>query len=391
VTRRPRWPAAAAAGVLLSTVLVMAAAWRAGQRSAGAYALRSAGTIASYLALVTPAARNRSSGYDLGPLLVQARGLATLPGLGVDVEVYHGTAPLVRAGAPSLSPDGFDRLRSREATAWRDGRAVVPLKDRDDWDVVGAVVVRPRRAIMPLLSPWLLGALVLALLAGWGAVLETGREGRRALLTYVVAALTLGAGSYLGVRGVARASTDRWLADARLLVQDVAARAPRGRVPLTALAGIVRGATLSTARPAALTPRRERSERGLEAVLAVRLSAGRWLELRTIPAEVGSAGWLVVLGALALLGPGVAAVAHRAARLRPRELRTTVTAWCFLAPAAIHLAVFALAPMLFAAYLAVHRWNLADPVKPFVGLANFADLAAIPWSGSRCGTRPSSR
>ncbi|MGH7701415.1 MAG: carbohydrate ABC transporter permease, partial [Gemmatimonadales bacterium] len=67
------------------------------------------------------------------------------------------------------------------------------------------------------------------------------------------------------------------------------------------------------------------------------------------------------------------------------DLRETVTGWAFLAPAGVHLAVFAFGPVLFAAYLALHRWSPLEPVKPFVGLANFVELARDPlvWRALR--------
>ncbi|HEX9705659.1 MAG TPA: sugar ABC transporter permease [Gemmatimonadales bacterium] len=378
---------AAVAGALLSVAAVLAAAWRAGERYATAYALRSAATISHYLAVVTPPARDRASGYDLAPLLVQARGLATLPGLGVQVEVYHGTAPLVRATGPSLSPDAFDEIRGRDSAEWVHGQGVAPLWDKNERDVVGAVAARPKRIASPLLSLWLLVGLLVALAAAWGAGSAVGRPSRAPLLRYLAASLMLGVGAYLGVRGAARQSTDRWLSDARLLVQDVAARAPRGRVPLADLARVGRGATLAVAPPATLTPRREASERGRDAVVAVRLSAGRWLELRTTPEDARTDGWLVLLVTLALLGPGATAVVQwgAGAVARPRELRTTAAAWGFLAPAAAHVALFAVGPLLFAAYVAVHRSTPGEPGARFVGLENFADLVRDPvvWTALR--------
>jgi multiple sugar transport system permease protein len=387
VVRLTRWQWGAGAGALLAAGLVLGGGWRAGQHYAARYAARAAGTIAAYLALVTPPARDGRSGYDLAPLLVQGRGLATLPGLGVEVEVYHGTAPLVEARGASLSPDDFDAIRRLDGPEWQAGRAVAPLKDQPERVVVGAVAARPRARGTPLLSPWLLGGLVMTLAAAWGAVRNVGPSGRRALLVYLAASGALGVGAYLGVRDTARRATDRWLMDARLLVQEVAARAPRGRVAVADLARVVRGATLSVAGPAATVPRRERSERGPEAVVAVRLGPGRWLELRAVPDEALARGWLLLLAPLALLGPGLVAVAHWGARTaaRPRELRATAAAWGFLAPATVHIALFAFVPLLFVTYLAVHRWTAGDPVKPFVGLANFAELARDPlvWGSLR--------
>src|SRR5207237_4500348 len=77
-------------------------------------------------------------------LLTQARGLRMVPGGTTEVEVYFGTAPLVDATAPPLSPDDLLQLDSIGGR-WREGSALVPLKDRDGREIVGAVAARPRR------------------------------------------------------------------------------------------------------------------------------------------------------------------------------------------------------------------------------------------------------
>ena len=63
---------------------------------------------------------------------------------------------------------------------------------------------------------------------------------------------------------------------------------------------------------------------------------------------------------------------------QPQRRRETLTAWGFLAPSALHLAVFSFAPILFAFYLAMHRWSLVDPVRPFVGIVNFTRMLHDP-------------
>jgi ABC-type sugar transport system permease subunit len=105
--------------------------------------------------------------------------------------------------------------------------------------------------------------------------------------------------------------------------------------------------------------------------------------LRAVPLEAAAGGWAAVAVALALLGPAAGAVALWGARAaaRPRVFRETATAWTFLAPAALHLAVFSAGPILFAAWLSLHRWSLVDPIRPFVGLANFAALGEDPLVG----------
>jgi ABC-type sugar transport system permease subunit/ABC-type glycerol-3-phosphate transport system substrate-binding protein len=57
-----------------------------------------------------------------------------------------------------------------------------------------------------------------------------------------------------------------------------------------------------------------------------------------------------------------------------RARNTTGTAIGFLAPSLLHLSVFILTPIIFAAYLSVHRWDVVVPDKPFVGFDNFREM-----------------
>ncbi len=59
---------------------------------------------------------------------------------------------------------------------------------------------------------------------------------------------------------------------------------------------------------------------------------------------------------------------------RPPLLRRTVTAWAFLAPAALLLAVFTFGPLLFSLWISLHEWHLVDPVHPFVGLDKYRNI-----------------
>jgi len=374
-----RWvivAAVAAAGVGAAATLAVARWGEARYERTGA--LRIAGTTAAYLVLVTPAGRD-SSDFDLGKLLVQARALTTLPGWTSHVEVYHGTAPLVDATAAPLPADELAGLRGRTGAVWQDGTALMPLIDPTCHEVVGAVSIRavPRRGLgggrggaAALLLRWAIPAALLAIV-----VAASAANGRRPLGHYVVAALLLGLAAYADVRGAARRGTDRWLADTRLLLQEAATRlpTPRARVPLAALAPLAGGADLAETDSATATPRRVRVAGARYAVVAARLGAGRWVEVRTLPAEGFTAGWLLLLTGLALGGPlalrGVRWVEH-AARQRQR-LRETATAWGFLAPAGIHLAVFSVGPILFTVYLSLR--GLESPA-----LATFAAVLRDP-------------
>lgn len=68
-------------------------------------------------------------------------------------------------------------------------------------------------------------------------------------------------------------------------------------------------------------------------------------------------------------------------RIRPgsririrRRLLENLEAWLFLLPAAAVLAVFHFAPIAYAFAVSLLRWNLIDPVRPFVGLDNYMRL-----------------
>ncbi len=50
----------------------------------------------------------------------------------------------------------------------------------------------------------------------------------------------------------------------------------------------------------------------------------------------------------------------------------------FLAPSMLHLVVFTATPILFAAYLSTHRWDMVVPDQPFVGLQNFREMFTDP-------------
>jgi len=66
----------------------------------------------------------------------------------------------------------------------------------------------------------------------------------------------------------------------------------------------------------------------------------------------------------------------RSSRLREtlRQIRKNWSAYLFLAPGMIHFMVFTLFAVGFAFYISFHEWNIVEPEKPFVGLANYARL-----------------
>jgi ABC-type sugar transport system permease subunit len=350
----------------------------AAQRAARDWATRAAHSAAAYLALVAPTAPGATS-YDLARLLAQARGLASLPGWTGAVEVYLGTAPLVRATAVPLDAAEFATLREREIVQALGDAQLVPLKDKDDWDVVGAVAVR-----VGDVTPSLFGRTLalLAVLGVTGAIAADRRRRTRVLIVLGLTAVLAGVTGYrVAVEG-ARRATDGWLMQARALLGEVGARVPTRSAATAAvrLAPLARGADLSVSDSGDTGVQRVVVAAGPRAITRVQLMSGRWLALTVLPGEATLGGWLVVtlgLGALGVLGVLFVAWIARA-RARPRALRETLTAWGFLAPATLHLAVFSFGPMLFAGYLALHRWSPLEPVKPFVGLGNFVALARDP-------------
>ena len=367
------WATALAAAVAIAVLAV--ARWEEG-RFARAGAVRIARSTATYFAVVTPAGRADSSDFALAQLLAQARALTTLPGWTWPVEIYHGTAPLVDAAASPLPPGELDRL-----PRWREGAALVPLRGPTaDEPIVGAVAIRPagRGGLWALLLSWAFPAAVLAVAAAARAAFR-GRPRRE----YVAAALLLGLAAYADVRGAARRSTNDWLTATRLLMQEAATRlpGPRIRVTLADLAPVALGADLVWADSATQKPRRIRIRGTERAVVAARLGSGRWADIRTAPAESFTSVWLAALLGIAMVGPLGFTALQWAERTPARPLGETATAWGFLAPAGLHLAVFSVGPMLFALYLSVHgsSGGFLDTVRPYVGLANFRAVLRDPF------------
>lgn len=57
-----------------------------------------------------------------------------------------------------------------------------------------------------------------------------------------------------------------------------------------------------------------------------------------------------------------------------RNMRKEWSAYFFLAPALIQFVVLMVFPVIFSFYLSFHEWNILEPEKPFVGLANYRRL-----------------
>lgn len=61
-------------------------------------------------------------------------------------------------------------------------------------------------------------------------------------------------------------------------------------------------------------------------------------------------------------------------RAPSRRLLESLEAYAFLLPAAIILGVFHFFPIIFAFYVSLLRWNMIDPVRPYVGIGNYTRL-----------------
>jgi len=59
-----------------------------------------------------------------------------------------------------------------------------------------------------------------------------------------------------------------------------------------------------------------------------------------------------------------------------REVRKQWSAYLFLAPTLLLFAVFTVVAVGYAFWLSFHQWNILEPVKPYVGLANYSRLIA---------------
>ncbi|HVH69204.1 MAG TPA: sugar ABC transporter permease [Gemmatimonadales bacterium] len=393
MTTLSRWRIAAMVALAASVTTPLAALYWTRARVARALADHDATAVAAYLALVTPGARRGEVGagsadYSLPQLLIRAHALDGLPGMSARFEVYHATAPLIHATAPPLSAAALERLRRSVAVYWVGGANVslAPLLDRDGWDVVGAVAARVDEGVGDwLFVPWLIAPLLLLLVAGAQAVRALGGPAeieRQTLRQYGAAAVLFAVAALASVRLGAAGATDHWLDDVRLLMQEAAARVPEVRAVPAALAGLARDAQLVPADSGAAGPRRRDVAGVVRASVNVRLGAGRWIEVRARPGESGTAAWLPLLLGLAALGPLGAALGVWGHRAAPRRRRETIAAWMFLAPSTLHLVAFSVVPFLVVPYFSVYRWSPTEPLHPFVGLTNYAQVLEDPafWS-----------
>src|SRR5438046_1542952 len=305
MTALARWRAGVVVLMAVGALMPLALARQARGRSEQALAARDATAAAAYLTIVTPSPPRGGAGYDRPQRVIRARALEELPGFSGRFEIYHATAPLVRATAPPLPAATLQRLRREVAVRWTGEAALAPLLDRDGWDVVGAVAARPAAGTWPV-SPWSLGALLLLLVAAARSVAAIGtprQAWRESLGPYGLVAALFGVAVFAEVRSAAGDATDQWLYDTRLLMQEAAARIPEVRSAPASLATLARGAEIVPGDSGPAEAWRRAAGGVSRAAVAVRLAPGRWVELRARPGEAGTAGWLPVMLGLAALGP----------------------------------------------------------------------------------------
>lgn len=295
---------------------------------------------------------------------------------------------------PDAALDRPELARTRDGTVARAARYA-----QDRWTVVGSLEVaapQERARIPPWL--WLVVAAAAAALVWlahawvrWAERDDVVHTAGPALAALVILSVPLAGGGVWSsdrLEALTDARLSRGVEALRALPQSAAlVERPGGVAQLTGLAFLVRTgageASFSTLLPAttaalaalpAEPPRRVRVDRAPWAVAA-------WNDVlvASVPYEHTRAPWGTLAG-LALAGivlaivPATLAPLVAAGRARRRELRRNLIAWAFLAPAAVHLAVFTFGPLAFALWLSVHEWSLVDPARPFVGLANYAAL-----------------
>jgi len=86
--------------------------------------------------------------------------------------------------------------------------------------------------------------------------------------------------------------------------------------------------------------------------------------------EHSEIGRFLIAVALCVL-TGCAVLYLTSARKHRAAARSALT---FLAPSLLHLTVFIFTPIVFSAYLSVHRWDIVVADKPYVGAGNFAEI-----------------
>lgn len=202
----------------------------------------------------------------------------------------------------------------------------VPVKDSDQWDIVGAIALQA--------EPWRAVGIPLAAIV-------------------IAAALAV----LLAFRGLERLAAVPTLSVYAAMIAPVA--------------------TLSLVMAVVSVTVRQRID-AAAATLPPPTVASRFDALALpLPSPVLSAiamALILLAASAALFLAGWSASAAR----RANDRRETLTAWSFLAPSALHLVVFTVGPLLFTLYLSFHDWDLLRLDRPFVGIGNYRELAGDP-------------
>ncbi|NIM51714.1 MAG: ABC transporter permease subunit [Gemmatimonadales bacterium] len=309
----------------------------------------------------------------------------------------------------SLFPDRWriseeiDPTVDQAVVTWDHGgpQARAAIYDADSWSVVGTLHMERPAAGRPGSGLYLPIGTALAVLAAAALLIPVARAWTRApvrrwlfplgallVITIPLASAGWSANARLAETTDARMQVAVQALEALPDRQTVVAR-PGGVYQLTGLPFMVRDAdgnvvfsSLSSAAtedlaalpaPASGTSYADRVAYAVADVGQVRLALLPYAHTNapTVP--------LVVL---ALIGVALAALFAALADLadRPRVFRRNVVAWSFLAPSFLHLVIFTIGPLLFAAWLSLHRWSLIDVARPFLGLANYVSiLTDISW------------
>ncbi len=285
---------------------------------------------------------------------------------------------------PQIVP-GMDRPEVRG------DRARAARYDADGWDVVGTVVLA-RSPGTSFGLPWWIALLALLASAGMaGAAVVVVARPERALRAAILAAASLAlplAAAQLWARDRLAGLSDLRLERAAEALEasgyENAGSAPPGTIArITGLPllqrdrfGGVASTTLlpETARGLAAVPSPPPARVEVDAVPYAVRDQGPF-RLTMVPFQ-HTEDPLAPMVAIALAGLLLAGLPASLVPLAgaPRALRRNLWAWSFLAPATAHLAVFTLGPLAFAAWLSLHRWNLVDVARPFVGLGNYLAL-----------------
>ena len=210
--------------------------------------------------------------------------------------------------------------------SWLKRAVSVPLKDRDEWEIVGVVALQA--------EPW-----------------------RDLPVTLLAIAFAVLVAATLASRGVDRLAEDPAIALYSVLVGPVATLA----VVMAALTALVR-------------QRVEAAAASLPPPSALSRFDGLTLPLPSATLSALTLALIFAATAGALVVAGWAASARRHAA----ERRETLTAWAFLAPSALHLLVFTAGPLAFTLFISFHDWDLLRLDRPFVGFGNYAELVADP-------------